>query len=93
MTLMAKCTCDRWPHLETCDRAPLAIRPPRTQPGTVKLPQFWQDMGIGVGVYLKLPSGEEPVYLGMKCDVDTLETAIRFLRVIQDQQAKADTGA
>lgn len=51
----------------------------------VRLPVFWQDIGIGVGVYIKLPTGEEPIYLGMKCDKDTIETAIRFLGVIKDK--------
>jgi hypothetical protein len=70
--------------------APLVFRPPRTEPDAVKLPLFWQDMGVHLGVYTKLAGGEEPVYLAMKLDADTIETAIRFLTVLKGKLPAPD---
>jgi hypothetical protein len=51
------------------------------------LPASWQRMGIGLGVYVRLPSGSEPIYLaglGRGCSLEDIRMAIKFLGVVQE---------
>lgn len=52
------------------------------------LPDTWQSLGVGLGVYVRMPSGQEPTYLagmGRPVQSEDIDLAIRFLNVVRAQ--------
>lgn len=49
------------------------------------LPKCWQELQAGVGIYIRMPDGREPLFLagiGKQLTVEDIRGAINFLTVI-----------
>lgn len=58
--------------------------------------QLWKESGAGVAIYVRLPNGNEPVYMGGMVDKhassDTLEIAIRWLTQLKYEAIMQEQG-
>lgn len=58
--------------------------------------KLWQESGAGIGVYVRLPNGNEPVYMGGMIDKvassSTIEIAIRWLTQLKYEAIMQEQG-
>lgn len=53
-------------------------------------PDYWRVAGIGLAIYVRLPDGNEPMYMarpreGEQLGIEDIDAAVRFLGVIADE--------
>lgn len=58
--------------------------------------QLWKESGAGIAVYVRLPNGNEPVYMGGMVDKhassETIEIALRWLTQLKYEAIMQETG-